>query len=419
MGSSRYSPEGLQPEEFPLDLRYRINALYKLALSSFHAGNYQDTLNYIERALDKFAQNDEMLTLLDMVKKKAPDLDYSFEKKYENKAPAAAAEPVGYQPTGGYTVPEKEEEETSNEEKPEVEEEPEEPQKEEMTAAEEKPEIVEKQEEPTSGDGPHQEPGTADSDKPAGVDQEQTEPAQQEGSDVKVLKPMARKIRKAPEKKPETQVSDIAQKTDYKPPKDVSGLFDFDSDNKEEPEEEGEKLSIVEQLRKRREEKKEPSELENQIKKQIEGFRSEGFVVTNIEQMAQDPNVEKKKVLDELMIFSAQVDQLKEYKDRVAKIENAKGINKPKLLAIKMKLNDPDKIPDIEKELVPLEEEVNAPELESYQISPEKQKEMEQLLQLGATALNQGNKVSARMFFESILKIDPNNKTAREGLEKL
>jgi len=47
MGVSRYSPEGLPPEDFPLDMRYRINALYKLALSSFHAGKYEATLKFI------------------------------------------------------------------------------------------------------------------------------------------------------------------------------------------------------------------------------------------------------------------------------------------------------------------------------------------------------------------------------------
>jgi hypothetical protein len=310
MGVSRYSPEGLPPEDFPLDMRYRINALYKLALSSFHAGNYEDTLKFTLKALEKNPNNLEILALLDRVRKRVPDADMSSFQKYILKRDQMMSE----EGDGGEQNVDK---------------------------------VVVKQ--PSGG------AGTTESD-----------------DRVKVLSPKVMKPRLVKGGNVSDSIQELAQKAKYNPPPEVSDLFDFEDGedtievksagggevNEDETSRERHTrrtASVIEKLRAGRGGGQNKSELHKQIKMQLDQFKSEGFLVSRVEQLLADRNLDAKQVLDELIVLSSQIEMLKELKKRADTLEATPGVNKAKLMTLKLRLSDPDRVSEIIQEIEQME----------------------------------------------------------------
>jgi hypothetical protein len=306
MGVSRYSPEGLPPEDFPLDMRYRINALYKLALSSFHAGNYEDTLKFTLKALEKNPNNLEILALLDRVRKRVPDADMSSFQKYIEKRDQMITE---------------------------------------------------------EGDGGDQQVVK----QPSGA-----EGAKESDGQVKVLSPKVMKPRLVKGGNVSDSIQELAQKAKYNPPPEVSGLFDFEDGeddievrtagggevNEDETSRERHTrrtASVIEKLRAGRGGGQNKSELHKQIKMQLDQFKAEGFLVSRVEHMLSDRNLDAKQVLDELIVLSSQIEMLKELKKRADTLEATPGVNKAKLMTLKLRLSDPDRVSEIIQEIEQME----------------------------------------------------------------
>jgi len=303
MGTSRYSPEGLPPEDFPLNMRYRINALYKLALSSFHAGNYDDTLKFMLKALEKNPENLEILSLLDRVLKRVPEADTAPFQKYLEKRELQDDEDNGGERAAD------------------------------LEAMEQAKEAADRL---SASDGP-----------------------------VKVLSPRVVKPVRVKGGKVSDSIQELAQKAKYNPPPEVSDLFDFD-DKKDSAkvkvmapkevagETSREKhtrrtASVIEKLRAGRSGggRENNSELHTQITLQLNQFKAEGFLVSRVEQMLKDRNVDSKRLLDELILLSSQIEMLKELKKRADVLEATPGVNKAKLMTLKLRLSDPDRVSEI------------------------------------------------------------------------
>jgi len=433
MGSSRYSPEGLQADEFPLDLRYRIDALYKLALSAYNAGNYEDTVHFVKKALDRNPSDLEILTLVDKVRLKDPKMDLSFFDKFRepmNQAKDAGAHmgPEGRAREATATNSSREggpSASASTKETP-------------LNAKEERPDIPQKfAENVPLGFLTHRNANL----NPPLIKEQPPSVA------VKVKGPIHTKVPIAPKDEPASPTKVLkptpkAMATVSKNPvfknQEISDLFNFDEEipksppqAKSEPEKKdaqphtsaGRRAKATEEVIKKLLSKKslteDRSELYKQVKKQLDEFKEEGYVVSRIEQMMIAKNPDMRKVLDDLVIISAQIDELRELKRNLEEASNQPNINKAKVFSIKLKLSDPDRVKEIRLELDQILRAANASQEPSRTLSPEAKTNIKNLMDLGNTALKQGNLQSAVRFFASVVEIDPTNLDARQELERL
>jgi hypothetical protein len=247
-------------------------------------------------------------------------------------------------------------------------------------------------------------------------------PKEEHSTPTKVLKP----TQKAPELQKPTfnnpEISDLFNFDDIHPkesapPKDLPKKAELPQTSA------GRRAKATEEVIKKLLSKKslteERSELYKQVKKQLDEFKEEGFVVSRIEQMMVNKNPDMRKVLDDLVIISAQIDELRELKgllDEAGRLPNA---NKAKVFSIKLKLSDPDRVKEIKLELDQLLAALSPGKKPDRVLSPEAQTNIKNLLELGRTAQKQGNNQSALRFFTSILEIDPANLDTQQELERL
>lgn len=78
MGYSKYAAGG-DVEDFPIDQTYRVDALYRLALSSYYAEKYQEALNYCKKALEFDSEAIDVVNLIERIKRTVgEDSDLEF-----------------------------------------------------------------------------------------------------------------------------------------------------------------------------------------------------------------------------------------------------------------------------------------------------------------------------------------------------
>ncbi len=118
------------------------------------------------------------------------------------------------------------------------------------------------------------------------------------------------------------------------------------------------KLTEMKELDKKRKEKKEKRELESQkrgeLEEQLKSWKMDGYVVKGLEKIFND---DLEKVQDAFDDFKRKVNKLTELDDRLSKIDTAEY--KEQVQQIETKLNDPDLIFEIEKDLSKLEDTIN------------------------------------------------------------
>ena len=442
MGSSRYSPEGLQAEEFPLDIRYRIDALYKLALSAFNAGNYEDTVHFVKKALEKSPSDLEILTLIDKVKLKDPKMDLSFfdkfnELKKRTAEASATPDPKTAEAPIPPSVPVAKIALPQDQNGPPV-----------MSA--QKPATQPAKESSPARPQPPLPSSKLPENVPLGFltdRQANLNPLSVNESPVplyKVKGPIPTKVPVTPKEEHSTptkvlkpaQKAPEPQKPAFNNP-EISDLFNFDDIHPKEsapPKEPSKKAEppqtsagrrakateeVIKKLLSKKSLTEERSELYKQVKRQLDEFKEEGYVVSRIEQMMVNKNPDMRKVLDDLVIISAQIDELRELKGLLDEAARLPDVNKAKVFSIKLKLSDPDRVKEIKMELDQLLTAASPGKKPDRTISPESQTNIKNLLELGRTALKQGNNQSALRFFTSILEIDPTNLDTQQELERL
>jgi tetratricopeptide (TPR) repeat protein len=337
MGASRYSPEGLQADEFPLDLRYKIDALYKLALSSFYAGKYEDTLHYVKKALEKDPSNSEMLELLSKIEATGSAIDLSYFDRFR----PAVLKPGQPQVPAKVLAP------------------------------------VTLNTEPKRGQTPGTPTTSLDTKDLFSFDDDAQKRSAQEPA------------RPAPSPQGPART---ANPTALEPPKEQGTR------------------NIAQEDR---------GEAYKDIRKQLDKYKAEGFLITKIEAMLGDRTIDTKRIQDSLIIFDTQVSVLRDLKKRASDLANAPGVNKARLFSLKLKLSDPDKVKEAKSEIEDIIRSANASQDPAVlKQSLETQKKIKALLEQGLNALKQKDLPAARGFFESVLKLDPQNKPALDALER-
>ncbi|MEW5760837.1 MAG: hypothetical protein AB1779_08740, partial [Candidatus Thermoplasmatota archaeon] len=94
---------------------------------------------------------------------------------------------------------------------------------------------------------------------------------------------------------------------------------------------------------------KKDAEVKKDIRKKIEDWKREGYIVTKLEKILK---ADIASIEDELKIFESDVLELKKLEK---KLEEFSGLYDPDVASIRKLLNDPDNIPDIEKKIDELE----------------------------------------------------------------
>jgi len=196
---------------------------------------------------------------------------------------------------------------------------------------------------------------------------------------VKVLKPKVMKPRLVKGGNVADSIQELAQKAKYNPPPEVSDLFDFDDidtveappsnqlNGDETPDQKRAKMtaSVIEKLRAGKGNGKEDnSELRKQIRMQLDQFKADGFLVSRVEKMMSNRKLDTKVILDELIVISSQIEMLKELKKRADVLDETPGANKAKLMTLKLRLSDPDRVSEIIKEIEQMEAAIAANEVD-------------------------------------------------------